>query len=158
MCGQILDINCGGQSVQAIVADICSVGTNTCGIDMILRTWNTLTNNASPGVTQCSVEMSSKNPLQAKGMQCYHRPDSDIGNEYFIILGVMNTQGKIASSATLAGVNGQNRNNDNWFSFSGNGKALFKNDSVITFSFEGGGKKSFKISDCHPGGSGQIFQ
>lgn len=157
MCGQVLDINCGGQSVQAIVADICALGSDTCGIDMILRTWNTLTNNAPPGVTTCNVDLSRTNPLKVNGMQCYHRPNSDIGNEWFVMLGVMNTEGRISARAEVAGVQGT-RANDHWFSFSGNGQPLFKNDAVITFFFEDGSSQQFKIGDCHPGDPGQIFQ
>lgn len=157
LCGQVLDVNCGHSTVQAIVSDICDLGTGNCGLDLILRTWNTATNHAEPGVTSCSVTLPKTNPLNENGMQCFHRPDSDIGNEYFIMLGVLNTDGRIASSAKLAGITGT-RANDNWFRFSGNGKPLFVDSAVVTFGFEDGSSRQFKIRECRPGGAIHVFQ
>lgn len=73
------------------------------------------------------------------------------------MLGVMNTNGKIASRATLAGITGT-RSNDNWFRFTGNGKGLFHDSAVITFFFESGGSKQFKIRECKNGGQIHVFQ
>lgn len=70
LCGQILDVNCGHSTVQAIVADICDLGTGNCGLDLIRRIRNTATNNLPFGVTKCDVTLSKTNPLNADGMQC----------------------------------------------------------------------------------------
>lgn len=157
MCGQVLDIDCGHGSVEAIVADICDLGHDDCGVDMILRTWNTLTKNAAPGVTSCTVNLSKTNPINANGMQCYHRPQSDIGNDWFVMLGVMNTGGRISASAKLAGIKGT-RADDHWFSFTSGGKDLFHDSSVVTFTFEDGGSQQFKMSDCKRGDPIHVFQ
>lgn len=153
MCGQVLNISCGGEMVQAIVADKCD-GTD-CGLNMIIRTWNILTNSSKVGVSnKCSVELSTTNPLKAEGMQCYNSPYSG-GNEWFVMLGVMNTQGKISSAAELNGVNGT-RTDSHWFSFSAKSKTFAKDD-VVTFTFEDDSKQTFKVGDCQSGDPGHVF-
>lgn len=158
LCGQVLDVDCGQGTIPVLVVDKCDVGNPTCGLDLTERTWNTLTANQEPGVTQCRVALSTKNPLPGNDMYCFHRPDSDIGNDYFVILGVLNTSGRIPASATINGVQGD-RNLDGWFLFSGNGQPLFPGSAPVTFTFEDGDSQQFLISDCRYGGAGvQTFE
>lgn len=156
LCGQVLDVDCGYGVVQAIVVSTCNLGSTSCGVDMIEKTWNTATNNASPGETTCSVTLSTTNPLSGSAMQCFHRPNSDIGNAYYVILGVHNTGGKITKRATLAGVTGT-RGNDGWFMFNSAGQNLFTDNAIVTFEFEDGSSQQFTIGNCKPGGQTQIF-
>lgn len=156
LCGQVLTINCGNGDVDAVVVSTCNIGSNTCGVDMIAKTWNTATNNASPGIANCTVVLSNKNPIAGSGPVCYHRPNSDIGNAYSVILSVLNTSGKIPSAATIANVSGS-RGNDDWFIFDSAGQNLFTNDAIVKFTYEDGSSSSFKISECQSGGSVQIF-
>lgn len=156
LCGQVLDVDCGNGVVSAVVVSTCNLGSDSCGVDLIAKTWNKATNNASPGIASCSVKLSTKNPLTATGAQCYHRPGSEIGNKYSTIVGVINTSGKIVSKATLGGKDGT-RGQDNWFQFDAAGQPLFTEDATVTFTFEDGSTQEFKLSDCKDGGQTQIF-
>ena len=50
ICGQVLTLNCGNGTVDAVVADTCGIGSTACGVDLIGKTWRKLTNNQPPGV------------------------------------------------------------------------------------------------------------
>lgn len=48
LCGQVLNVDCGrGKSVNAVVASTCNLGSTTCGVDLIGKTWRTVTANQS---------------------------------------------------------------------------------------------------------------
>jgi len=85
---------------------------------------------------------------------CYHRPNSDIGNAWFVALGVLNTSGRIVSSATAGGVTGT-KGNDGWFLFNGSGQLT--NSQTVTFTFTDGSKNSFTIGACVNGGGTKIW-
>lgn len=156
LCGQVLEINCGGDSVQALVVSTCNLGSDSCGVDMIAKTWNKATGTAPPGEVECTVALTDTNPLSASGPVCYHRPNSDIGNHYSTTVGVLNTSGKITSSASIAGISGQ-RGNDAWFQFDSAGQDLFGDDATVTFTYEDGSTQEFTLGDCKEGGQTQIF-
>lgn len=156
MCGQVLDVDCGNGVVSAVVVSTCNLGSPSCGVDLIGKTWRKATNNASPGIADCKVSLTNKNPLNGSGPVCYHRPNSDIGNAYFVALGVLNTSGKISASASIGGVSGS-RGNDGWFLFYGDGSTLFTDDASVVFKYEDGSSSSFKIGECKNGGQTQIF-
>ena len=86
---------------------------------------------------------------------CYHQPCSDIGNLWYASLEVLNTGGKVSSSATLAGVNGKRNVGDHWFTFNSNG--LFSGEASVVFKFEDDSSVSFKLQDCINGGSVKTF-
>eukprot|EP00122_Pirum_gemmata_P020578 Pgem_evm1s19232 len=69
LCGHVLKINCGYGDVEAVIASTCDVGKTTCGVDMVLSTWNTATNNMSPGQALCNVTFTDTNPMSASGIQ-----------------------------------------------------------------------------------------
>lgn len=156
LCGQVLTINCGNGDVDAIVVSTCNLGSTSCGVDMIAKTWNKATNNASPGVAACTVALSTKNPISGSAPICYHRPNSDVGNAYSVTVSVFNTSGKLPSSAVIAGISGT-RGNDDWFQFNSNGQNLFTDTATVTFTYEDGSSDSFTISQCLSGGQPQIF-
>ena len=39
-----------------------------CGIDMISKTWDSATDNAQHGLTKCTVELTSTNPMSGSGL------------------------------------------------------------------------------------------
>lgn len=143
--------------MQAIVVSTCNLGSTSCGVDMIAKTWNTATNNSSPGEITCSVTLSTTNPLSGSNMQCFHRPNSDIGSPYYVILGVLNTNGKITKSAKLAGVTAT-RGNDDWFIFNSSGQKNFTDNAIAIFTFEDGSTQQFTVGNCKNGGQTKIFQ
>ena len=157
LCGQVLQVDCGNGPVDAVVASACSLNTPSCGVDLIGKTWRRATSNQRPGIVKCRVSLTNKNPLRSNGPVCYHRPDSDLGNTYFTIIGVLNTGGRIASSAVAAGVTGK-RSNDGWFQFNTGGRSLLKKDAAVTFHFEDGSSENFRLADCKPSIRTHIFQ
>ena len=147
-----------GVNINAVVADVCDMNSENCGIDMIGRTWNKATNNQFPGITSCSVELTAINPLQEATPVCYRRPGSESNNRYWVAVGVLNKGARIASNAVLAGRVGV-RNNDNWFMFDSRGQPLFGADATVIFNFEDGSSSvSFRLSECRWVASAQIFR
>jgi hypothetical protein len=154
LCGQVLQVDCGHGPVNAVVASTCNLGSNSCGVDMITKTWNKATGWQGPGIEHCTVTLSSQNPMSG-GPRCYARPDSGgIDNAYYVSLGVFNTNGRIPSGASLAGVQGQFMSGSGYFSFSSGG--AFNRDSSLEFKFENGQSQWFKLGDCQTSGV-QIF-
>lgn len=157
LCGQVLNIDCGNGVIPAVVVSTCNLGSDTCGIDMIGKTWRKATAGKSPGITSCNVSMTKLNPLKGVKMQCFHRPNSETNNKYFTILGVLNTSGRVTVNGSIASIQG-NRINDGWFMFNANGQPLFDDDVIVTFTFEDGGNVQFQLRDCRDGKSTQIFK
>ena len=156
LCGQVLQVNCGGKTVNAIVASTCNLGSGSCGVDLIGKTWRTATNNKPPGIAQCKVALTKINPIRGGSPLCFYRPNSPVGNAYYVSVGVFNTSGRIPASATLAGVTGQKTSGDSYFNFNG-GQGQLKKDATVTFRFEDRSSVSFKLKNCKPGGSTKIF-
>jgi hypothetical protein len=158
LCGQVLRVDCGNGAIEAVVASTCNLNSGTCGVDMIGKTWRKATSNKPPGIVDCSVSLTNRNPLRAGNNDplCYYRPNSENNNNYYAILGVVNTGGRISSSAVASGVTGR-RNNDGWFEFNGSGKPLFTKDAQVVFRYEDGSSTSFRLSDCRIAGQVQIF-
>ncbi|KAJ1557086.1 hypothetical protein HK096_009172, partial [Nowakowskiella sp. JEL0078] len=145
-CGQVFRVNCGGQSVNAVVASTCNFGTTTCGVDLIKRTWNYATGNKSPGVASCTVSLTSINPLPGSSPLCFYRPNSEFNNNYYKLLSVYNTAGKLVKSASLDGIAGS-ISSGNWYQFQA-GSNQFSSSSTVSFTFEDGSKTSFALSAC----------
>lgn len=157
-CGQVLNIDCGHGVVRAVVASICNIGSGTCGVDMIRKTWNKATGNRTTRqAVTCNVTLSKMNPLNDKDMICYFEPKSNAKSKYFIVLGLLNTKGRITKSATVDGIDGT-PHNDGWFMFNSLGKPLFVSSANVTFNFEDGGSVQKKLSDCRDAKTVQIFE
>ena len=105
------------------------------------------------GQAYCSVEKSGRNPLNIKGPRCYFAPSSEKNNDYYHLLGVFNTNGRLVSSATLANINGHFNGMQPYFAFNG----LAARDSRVTFKFEDGSSESFKLSDCDKGNKAHVW-
>jgi hypothetical protein len=157
LCGQVLRIDCGNGPIDAVVASTCNLNSDSCGVDMIGKTWRRATSNKSPGIVDCSVSLTNRNPLNGNDAICYYRPNSETTNNYYAILGVVNTGGRISSSAVAAGVTGR-RNNDGWFEFNGSGSPKFQKNAEVVFRYEDGSSSSFRLSNCRNGGQVQIFR
>ncbi|XP_046438937.1 uncharacterized protein LOC124190356 [Daphnia pulex] len=157
LCGQVLRIDCGNGPIDAVVASTCNLNSDSCGVDMIGKTWRRATSNKPPGIVDCSVSLTNRNPLNGNDAICYYRPNSETTNNYSVILGVVNTGGRISSSAVAAGVTGR-RNNDGWFEFNGSGSPLFQSNTEVVFRYEDGSSSSFRIGNCRNGGQVQIFR
>ena len=157
LCGQVLRVDCGNGPVDAVVASTCNLNSNSCGVDMIGKTWRQVTGNASPGVVDCSVSLTNRNPINENAPVCYYRPNSEFNNDYYAILGVFNTGGRVSSFAQVSGVSG-NRNNDGYFEFNGSGQPIMNKNAHVVFSYEDGSSTAFSLWDCKNGGQTHIFQ
>lgn len=157
LCGQVLKVNCGGGEVEAVVASTCNLGSGSCGVDLISKTWNIATGNKQPGIESCSVQLTKTNPLKGNGPVCYFRPTSETSNEYYASLGVINISGKIVQRATLAGISGQFQSGSGWLDFNSHGQPLFKGDAPVQFFFEDGSSASFLLRECRNGGNTYIW-
>ncbi len=161
LCGQVLRVDCGNGPVDAVVASTCNLNSNSCGVDLIGKTWRRATGNQPPGVRDCSVTLTNRNPINGNAPVCYYRPNSNSNDEFFAILGVLNTGGRISKSARCSGVSGV-RKNDGWFEFDGSrspvGRPPFSKNAQVVFVFEDGTSSSFSLSECRIGGQVQIFQ
>lgn len=157
LCGKVLNVQCtGGQNVPAVVASTCNIGSTSCGVDLIAKTWAKATGNAQPGVSSCTVTLSSTNPISGGSATCYQRPNT-AGSAYYQNLGLLNAGSEIVKSATLAGVAGAVTNGD-WFGFDSGGQALFTSTAKVIFTYESGSSVSFQLSACKASSSVQIFQ
>ena len=86
---------------------------------------------------------------------CYRRPFSEANNQYYAVVGVLNTGGRDSQSATLAGVNARRDAGDQWFQFNSGG--LFNGDAPLVVQFEDGSSANFRLQDCIVGGNVHIF-
>lgn len=152
LCGQVLQIDCGKGSVEAVVAGICNVSTDSCGISMIEKTWNQTTQLDKSDIASCNVALTNKNPIRGNTPVCRHRPTTaNTSYRYRAFLGVFNTGGKICSSAVAARLTGTRTAND-WFEFNAGSRPLLVNSAQVIFRFEDGTESTFKLEDCRPGG------
>ena len=158
LCGQVLQVDCGNGPVDAVVASTCNLGSPSCGVDLIGKSWRRVSANRPPGIVDnCKVTLTNRNPISGGGPLCFHRPNSDVNNQYYTSVGVFNTAGRISSSANAAGLAGR-RNNDGYFEFNTNGRPLLTPQAQVVFRFEDGSSANFALRDCRPGGQTKIFQ
>ncbi|KAI8586019.1 hypothetical protein BDZ88DRAFT_430817 [Geranomyces variabilis] len=158
LCGKLVTVTCpGGTPVTAVVASTCNLGSPSCGVDLIDRTWRTATGNKPPGQAQCTVSLATdKNPIQSGGPLCYNRPGTP-GSAYYKSLGVLNTGSEIPAAAVFAGVHGS-WSNGGWFEFNSGGRELFTNNAVVVFTHRSGRTASFTLQDCKQSVGVQIFK
>jgi len=157
LCGQVLRVNCGGNTVEAVVASTCNLGSGSCGVDLITKTWNTATGNKPPGEAQCTVDLSTTNPLDDGAPVCYFRPNSG-SQAYYSSLGVFNTGGRIVQRAVLAGVDGQFQSGSGYLDFNAQGTPKFTDDATVTFYFNDNSSASFQLRNCKTSNSVYIWR
>ena len=141
LCGQVLNIDCGNGPLDVVVMNSNLGG----GLDLYASTWKKLTNGMSPGITACSVQLSSRNPLNSNGPRCFYKPDSGYGNEYYRNVGLLNTNGRIVSKATIDGHRGEHRGDNAFFAFNFGRISV---DKQVVFTFEDGGSHTVYLRDC----------
>lgn len=60
LCGQVLRVDCGNGPVDAVVASTCNLGSASCGVDLIGKTWRQATGGKPPGEVKTTVIHSSR--------------------------------------------------------------------------------------------------
>ena len=141
LCGQILTVNCGHGSLNIIVTNSNLGG----GLDLYTSTWNQLTNNQSPGIVSCSVQLTSRNAFDFNEPRCFYKPGTGNDNSYYRNVGLLNTNGRIVRSATIDQRLGEHRGDNPYFAF--NFGSIDVNKQVI-FTFEDGTTHSVLLRDC----------
>jgi len=143
----VIRIDCGHGALDVVITN-SNIGG---GLDLYSKSaWPKLTDNASPGETKCSVQLSSRNPLSGGAFQCYYEPGTGTNNAYYRSIGLLNTGSKIVTGATLGGQLVNHAGPNPYYAFTG--RAIDINEQVI-FSFNDGSTHSVRFSDCKSVGS-----
>lgn len=140
LCGHVLTVDCGRGSLDIIINNSNLGG----GLDLYASTWDRLTNYQPPGQTKCSVKLSSRNALFGAGYTCFYKPGTDFGNRYYHNVGLLNTNDKIVTSATINNKIGAHRGANPYFAFDGE----VNDNDQIKFSINDGSIKFVTLRDC----------
>ncbi|CAF3894741.1 unnamed protein product [Rotaria sordida] len=141
LCGQVLRVNCGNGPLDIIVTNSNLGG----GLDLYASTWDKLTNNKPPGETSCTVQLTSRNAFNFNGPRCFYKPGTDYNNAYYHNVGLLNTNGRIISRATIDNRLGEHRGANPYYAF--NFGPLDANKQVV-FTFEDGSTHSVFLREC----------
>mmetsp|Transcript_22314 Transcript_22314/g.27575 ORF Transcript_22314/g.27575 Transcript_22314/m.27575 type:complete len:195 (-) Transcript_22314:162-746(-) len=146
VCGRVLELNCGGEKIDAVVASSCNIGAGNCGVDLVGDAWDKATGGKPPGVVYCSsVALTEKKSMSTNDVVCAARPDSTNNYYYYASLAMFNT-GKRIVKATLNGVAGvPNSNNSPYWSFSNSRASSLSKFTVHT---DNGESYSKQVGDC----------
>lgn len=148
LCGQVLSINCGGETAKAVVASVCNKGSATCGVDLIRATWDKVTGDQPPGITYCAVELTGDSLMSIDSPKCFFRPSGEYGNLWYASVGLFNTGGKLPASATLNGISGTFNGDSSYFDFSGNIGPHKSGTADFVVSFTDGSSFTTPYSEC----------
>ena len=143
LCGHILAVKCGNGPLVNVIVMNSNLGG---GLDLYASSWNRATNNASPGVQSCSVQMTSQNIFTFDGYVCYHAP-GETNNQYYRNVGLLNIKDKIVVSATYNGIAGRLQSNAPYFEFNGQGNG----NTPVIFRFSDGSTHSVPLNQCKSG-------
>ena len=147
-CGHILRINCGNGDLDIIVTNSNLGG----GLDLYASTWSKATGNLPPGITQCSVQLTSRNLFNTDGYRCFHAT-GETNNAYYRNVGLLNTNGRLVTGAQFKGIWGQHRGPNPYWAFDGQGS----NNDKVTFYFEDGGSFLVPLSSCASGADKKVW-
>ncbi|CAF1421099.1 unnamed protein product [Adineta ricciae] len=143
LCGHVLQLDCGNGPLDVIVVN-SNLGQ---GLDLYASTWNRLTNHMSPGITQCSIQLSARKAFDFDGPRCFHRPGSDSShNEYYRCIGLLNTGGQIVISATIDDHRGKYMQSSPYFEFT-YGQKIDGNKQIV-FNLADGTTHKVYLRDC----------
>jgi len=168
ICGQVYKLSCKtgnmgsgemGTPVEAVVVSSCDIGSGGCGIDMISKTWDSATDNAQHGLTKCTVELTSTNPMSGSGPQCFIRPSHGDGksNAWYSSVGLFNTAGKMATSARLNGKACTRNGISAYWDCTGFSSPLDDTSQFIV-TYENGETDTVRYGTCQVPSGAQIFK
>lgn len=140
LCGHVLTVDCGHGKLDIIINNSNLGG----GLDLYASSWDKLTNNQPPGVTHCSVDLSSRNAISGAEYACYYKPGTDHTNRYYHNVGLLNTNNKLVTDASIGSKVGAHRGANPYFAFDGE----VDDNDVVQFSLSDGSKKSVRLRDC----------
>ena len=116
LCGLVVQVQCGSNApISAVITSVCNKGSGTCGVDLVRNAWDVATNNAGPGIEDCTVTLTDGKPIDADGPICALRPDGVAGSsQWYTSVGMFNTGAPVAS-ATLGGIAGRFNGDSGYF-------------------------------------------
>jgi hypothetical protein len=142
LCGHVLQIDCGYGAVNMIVVNANLGG----GLDLYASTWNKVTNNKSPGQQFCRIQLTNNNALITSGFKCYYAT-GETNNNYYRNVGLINTGGKITTSASINGKYGTGNKFNLYYAFN----FYTSNTDVVTFYFNDGSSYKVALNNCASG-------
>jgi hypothetical protein len=142
LCGHILRINCGNGDLDIIVTNSNLGG----GLDLYESTWDMATNKSPPGVTRCSVQLTSQNPIRNSGPICYYIQGEGF-NEWYHNVALLNTDNRIVNGATLNGKTGAHRGANPYYAFD----VRASGSDQVTFELNDGSSQRVFLRDCVKG-------
>jgi len=148
LCGQVVSVSCGGTPVKAVVASVCNKNAHNCGVDLIRKSWDLATGGATPGITQCSMALTNSLPLAASTVECFFRPSSEYGNQWYASVGLFNTGGRLPASATLKGVPGSFNGDSAYFDFNGPVGQHSGSTAPLVVTFTDGSSQTVPYGSC----------
>lgn len=149
LCGQVVSVNCGGTPVEAVIASVCNKNANNCGVDLIRKSWSIATGGMPPGIyDQCTMTLTGTLPMVSNNMQCFFRPSSEYGNQWYASVGLFNTGGKLPASATLNGIVGSFNGDSAYFDFNGNVGSHSSGTAQLVATFTDGTVVTMPYSSC----------
>jgi hypothetical protein len=148
LCGQVVSVSCGGTPVEAVVASVCNKNAHNCGVDLIRKSWDLATGGAPPGITQCSMTLTDSLPLAASAVECFFRPSSEYGNQWYASVGLFNTGGRLPASATLNGIPGSFNGDSAYFDFNGHVGQHSGSTVPLVVTFTDGSSQTVPYGSC----------
>uniref|UniRef100_A0A915JBS5 Apple domain-containing protein n=1 Tax=Romanomermis culicivorax TaxID=13658 RepID=A0A915JBS5_ROMCU len=153
LCGHVLNIDCGNGAMDIIITNSNYGG----GMDLYSdATWPRATNNKPPGEARCSAQLVNKNSIAGSSYQCFYKPGTGTNNPWYRNVGLLNTEGKLVTGATVDGRSGQHRGDNPYYAFD-LGRAIDANEE-ITFNFDDGSSHKVRFSQCVDTGSEQQWR
>ncbi|CAF1468213.1 unnamed protein product [Adineta steineri] len=142
LCGQILNVNCGHESLDIIITN-SNLGM---GLDLYSSTWEKLTNNLPPGITSCTVQLSCRNAFNFDGPRCYYNPEGPFDNPYYNNVGLLNTNGRLVVKATMDNRPGEHRGSNPYYAFD---FGPVDGNKQVIFTFDDGSTHTVFLRDCY---------
>lgn len=139
-CGHVLTVDCGHGELDIIINNSNYGG----GLDLYGSSWDVLTNRQPPGVTSCSLRLSTRNAISGAANVCYYKPGTGNGNRWYHNVGLLNTNGKLVTRAVIGNKVGSHRGDNPYFAFDGE----VDDSEFVIFSFSDGSSNSVRLSNC----------
>lgn len=140
LCGHVLTVDCGHGTLDVIINNSNLGG----GLDLYGSSWDQLTDNQPPGETRCSVVLSSQNAMSGADYTCYYKPGTGNDNRYYHNVGLLNTNDKLVTDASIGGKIGAHRGANPYFAFDGE----VDDDDQVQFKLSDGSEKWVTLRDC----------
>jgi len=87
-------------------------------------------------------------PLAAGTIECFFRPSSEYGNQWYASVGLFNTGGRLPASATLNGIPGSFNGDSAYFDFNGQVGHHSGSTALLAVTFTDGSSQTVPYGSC----------